>query len=183
MNSVQIRAALPGDLPGILQIYNEAVLETTATYDERPQTMEQRALWFAHHQEGHWPVLVAVSPGGPVLGWSSLFQFHDRAGYRFTAQNSVYVAARHRGCGLGTRLLGPLVEAARARGLRAILALIDAENAPSIRLHQRLGFEQVGLLRQVGFKFGRWLDVACFERVLPVPAPASPSLASVPATP
>jgi phosphinothricin acetyltransferase len=109
---------------------------------------------------------VAVDEAGRVEGWSALNPFHARVGYRFTAENSVYVAADCRGRGLGGQLLGPLVEAGRARGLHAIIAAIDATNEPSLRLHARFGFEKVGHFKQTGFKFGRWLDVIYMERLL-----------------
>ena len=161
-----IRPATPSDLPGILEIYNDAVLNTTASYDYEPRTLEHRIAWFEDHVKNSYPVFVAVNEMGRVAGWSALNRFHDRLGYRFTAENSVYVAADQRGKGIGTMLMPPLVEAARTRGLHAILALIDAENESSIRLHARFGFERVALLKQVGFKFGRWLDVVFMERLL-----------------
>ena len=101
-----------------------------------------------------------------VAGWSSLSRYHDRKGYQFTVENSVYVAAPLRGQGVGTLLLPPLIESAQALGLRAIIAAIDAQNAASILLHARFGFVQVGHFKQVGFKFGRWLDVIYMERLL-----------------
>jgi L-amino acid N-acyltransferase len=161
-----VRPAVPADLPGILEIYNDAVLHTTATYDYEPRTLEHRRQWFEERQREGYPVLVAVDEDGRVEGWSALNPFHARVGYRFTAENSVYVAADRRGRGLGGQLLGPLVEAGRARGLHAIIAAIDATNEPSLRLHARFGFEKVGHFKQTGFKFGRWLDVVYMERLL-----------------
>jgi phosphinothricin acetyltransferase len=111
-------------------------------------------------------VFVAVADGGRVVGWSALNRFHARPGYRFTTENSVYVAADQRGRGIGTRLLPPLIEAAQRLGLHAIIGAIDADNEASLRLHARFGFEKVAHLRQVGFKFGRWLDVVYLERLL-----------------
>jgi phosphinothricin acetyltransferase len=164
--SVSIRPAQFDDLPGILDIYNEAVLNTTATYDYEPRTLEYRIAWFEQNRALNYPMFVAAAPEGRVVGWSSLKQYHDRIGYRFTAENSVYVAADQRGRGVGKLLMPPLIEAAHARGLHAILAAIDAENEASIRLHAAFGFERAGLFKQVGFKFGRWLDVLYMERLL-----------------
>ena len=161
-----IRPATRVDLPGILEIYNEAVLNTTASYDYEPRTLEHRVAWFEDHEKYNYPVFVAVNNLNRVVGWSALNRFHDRVGYRFTAENSVYVAADQRGNGVGTMLMPPLIDSAKTRGLRAILALIDANNEPSVRLHARFGFERVGLLRQVGYKFDRWLDVIYMERLL-----------------
>ena len=161
-----IRPATRADLPGILEIYNEAVLNTTASYDYEPRTLEHRTAWFDDNVKNSYPVFVAVNDQNGVVGWSALNRFHDRMGYRFTAENSIYVAAGHRGKGIGTLLMPPLINGAKERGLRAIVALIDAKNESSIRLHARFGFERVGLLKQVGFKFDHWLDVVYMERVI-----------------
>lgn len=161
-----VRPALDPDLPGILEIYNEAVLNTTATYDCEPRTMEHRVAWFEEHQKLDYPVFVAQDDSGRIVGWSALNQYHARPGYRFTTENSVYVAADQRGRGVGKLLMPPLVAAARERGLHAILAGIDATNQASLRLHASFGFEQVARFKEVGFKFGRWLDVIYMELLL-----------------
>lgn len=161
-----IRPASTADLPGILEIYNEAVLHTTATYDYEPRTLEQRAAWFEERTREGYPVFVAVDDAGRVVGWSALNPYHARIGYRFTAENSVYVAADMRGQGIGKMLLPPLIAGAQTKGLHAIIAAIDAENAASIRLHAAFGFEKVGHFKQTGFKFNRWLDVVYMERLL-----------------
>jgi phosphinothricin acetyltransferase len=161
-----IRPAIREDLPAILDIYNEAVLNTTATYDYEPRTLNHRIAWFEDHQRLNYPIFVAVDESGRVGGWSSLNRYHDRPGYRFTTENSVYVAADLRGRGIGRLLMPPLIDGARDRGLHAILAGIDAENDVSIRLHARFGFQTVARFKQVGFKFGRWLDVIYMELLL-----------------
>ena len=114
----------------------------------------------------NYPVFVAVNDQKTVVGWSSLNRFHERMGYQFTVDNSVYVAAGQRGNGIGTLLMPPLINGAKARGLHAIIALIGANNESSIRLHARFGFERAGLLKQVGFKFDRWLDLVYMERLV-----------------
>ncbi|HXT38459.1 MAG TPA: GNAT family N-acetyltransferase [Candidatus Angelobacter sp.] len=163
---MKVRPATHDDLPGILEIYNEAVLNTTATYDYEPRTLEHRTAWFEDHVKSGLPVFVALAEDGRVVGWSALNRYHDRKGYQFTTENSVYVAAGHRGKGIGRLLMKPLVEAARARGLHAILAGIDAENEASVRLHASFGFVKAAHFTQVGFKFGRWLDVVYMELLL-----------------
>jgi phosphinothricin acetyltransferase len=163
---VKVRPASQDDLSGILEIYNEAVLNTTATYDYDPRTIEHRLAWYDDHVKNNYPIFVAVNDQGRVVGWSALNQFHARIGYRFTSENSVYVAADQRGQGIGKLLMPPLIEGARQRGLHAILAGIDANNEASVRLHASFGFEKVAHLRQVGFKFGRWLDVIYMELLL-----------------
>jgi L-amino acid N-acyltransferase YncA len=163
---MQIRPATHSDLPGILEIYNDAVLNTTATYDYEPRTLEHRTQWFEERQRERYPVFVAIDDEGRVAGWSALNPFHARFGYRFTSENSVYVASDSRGKGVGKLLLAPLIEAARGRGLHAIIAAIDADNQVSIRLHAGFGFEKVGHFKQTGFKFGRWLDVVYMEKLV-----------------
>jgi len=163
---MQVRPATRNDLPAILDIYNEAVLNTTASYDYEPRTLEHRVAWFETHEQQRLPVFVAVDDAAQILGWSSLSRYHDRKGYQFTVENSVYVAAPHRGRGLGKLLLAPLIDSAQQLGLRAIIAAIDAENQASIRLHARFGFVEVGHFKEVGFKFNRWLDVVYMERLI-----------------
>jgi L-amino acid N-acyltransferase len=164
MTEIHIRRAVRADCSGILDIYNDAVLKTTATYDYEPRPLEHRLAWFEDHQRTGHAIFVAESADGRIVGWSALNRYHDRMGFRFTAENSIYVAEGARGQGLGARLLDPLIPAAAEIGIRAILAAIDAQNTASIQLHARFGFEQVGLFKRVGFKFDRWLDVAYMER-------------------
>jgi len=161
-----VRPAIRADLPAILEIYNEAVLNTTASYDYEPQTLEHRVAWFDDHVKNHQPVFVAVDEMERVVGWSSLSRYHDRKGYRFTMENSVYVAADRRGLGIGRMLLKPLIESAQKNGVHAIIAAIDASNQASIRLHASFGFEKVGHFKEVGYKFDRWLDVVYMELVI-----------------
>ncbi|HYE32218.1 MAG TPA: GNAT family N-acetyltransferase [Methylomirabilota bacterium] len=161
--SLKLRPAARGDLPAILAIYNDAVLSTTATYDYEPRTLEHRIAWFEDHAQQGYPIFVVEGDSNEVLGWGSLSRFHDRPGYRFTTENSIYVAAPHRGKGVGKALLRALIAAARAKGLRCVIAIIDADNAASIHLHAQHGFFEVGRFQKVGFKFGRWLDVVYME--------------------
>ena len=166
---IRIRPAQREDCPGILEIYNDAVLTTTATYDYEPRPLTHRQAWFDDHQKTGFPIFVALDGTGRIVGWSALNRYHDRMGYRFTSENSVYIATDHRGQGIGKLLLAPLIEFARKIGLRAIIAVIDGTNEPSIRLHARFGFEKVGYFKCVGYKFERWLDVVYMELLLPEP--------------
>ena len=166
---IQIRRAAREDCPGILEIYNDAVLTTTATYDYQPRTLEHREAWFDEHQRIGFPIFVAAHETGRIVGWSALNRYHDRIGYRFTSENSVYIAADHRGRGLGKALLKALIEAGKEIDLHAIIAAIDGDNQASIRLHERFGFEKVGHFKRVGYKFNRWLDVVYMELLLPEP--------------
>jgi phosphinothricin acetyltransferase len=164
-NSTRVRAATVADLTGILDIYNHAVVHTTASYDYEPWNRQRREEWFEDHVRNDYPVLVAENEGR-ILGWSSLSRFHARPGYRFTAEDSVYVSEDARGRGLGKQLLAPLIDAARQRNFHSIIGLIDAQNEVSIRLHTGFGFEKAAHLKQVGHKFGRWLDVIYMQLML-----------------
>jgi phosphinothricin acetyltransferase len=161
-----IRPATHADLPAILDIYNWAILNTTATNDYEPHTLEQRAAWFDSHQRDGFPVFVAEDDAGRMVGWSSLSRYKERIGYRFTAEDSIYLAPEAQGRGLGKLLIPPLIDSARAMGLHAIVAGIDSENVASLKLHARFGFVEVAHFREVGFKFGQWLDVVYLELVL-----------------
>ena len=163
-----IRPATEDDLPAILAIYNEAILTTTAIYQYQPHTLEMRRDWLREKQAGGFPVL-AADVDGQVAGFGSLSPFRPAAAYKYTVENSIYVAADRRGRGIGKALLAALIEAARQMEMHAIVAVVDAENAVSIGMHATLGFEQIGRFRQVGYKFGRWLDLVFMELVLDTP--------------
>lgn len=163
-----VRPAQETDLPQILAIYNDVIAHTTAVYDYYPHTLEMRAAWYRSLQELDLPVCVAEEQGR-IVGFSSLSPFRKWGAYKYSVENSVYVASDRRGGGLGKRLLLPLIEAARRRQLHTIVAGIDAENESSIRLHRRFGFEEVAHFRQVGFKFGRWLDLKFLQLLLETP--------------
>jgi L-amino acid N-acyltransferase len=169
---MKIRPAVKTDLPAILDIYNDAVLNLTASYDETSQTLAVRTAWWDEHQEQNLPVFVAEDDSAGVVGWSSLSRFRPRVGYRFTVENSVYIAPDWRGRGIGKLLMPPLIQAARNLGMHAILAGIDAEGEASIRLHTGFGFREVAHFHEVGFKFGRWLDVVFMELILEPNPPA-----------
>jgi phosphinothricin acetyltransferase len=161
---IAVRPAETADLPRILAIYNHEVLASTATYDTTPRTMPEQEQWFAHHGRGH-PVLVAAE-GGSVAGWASLSPWSDRPAYDRSVETSVYVAEECRGKGIGRVLLQALIDAGRDLGHHALLARISADNTVSILLHRKLGFTEVGLLKEVGQKFGRMLDVSIMELIL-----------------
>jgi L-amino acid N-acyltransferase len=163
--AASVRRAVRGDVPAILDIYNDAVLNTTASYDYEPRSLESRLAWFDEHERDDFPVFVAEIEGR-VVGWSSLSRFRERRGYRFTAENSIYVMPEWQGQGIGKRLLAPLIDAARQGSWHAIIAAIDGANQASIRLHERFGFVKVGHFKEVGHKFDRWLDVVYMELLL-----------------
>ena len=166
---MRVRAATAADLPAILAIYNQAVVHSTASWAYEPDTLADRAAWLTEHEREYLPVVVAEAPDGAIAGWGSLSHFRARIGYRFTVENSVYVAPAARGQGVGRQLLTALIEAARQRGSHVIVAGMDATNHASARLHAALGFESVGLLPQVGYKFDRWLDLLFMQYTLAEP--------------
>ena len=166
---LEIREAQEADLPAILDIYNDVVATSTAIYRDEPATLEDRRSWLAARRAEGQPVLVAVE-GGEVVGFAGFGGFRPWPGYRFTVEHSVHVRADQRGQGVGAALMTPLIERAAALGMHVMIAGIDADNAGSIRFHERLGFTQVGHLREVGFKFGRWLDLVLMQRLLAPPA-------------
>ena len=159
-----IRPATETDLPAINEIYNHYVLHSTCTYQDEPSTPDERRAWFAAHDPLH-PVSV-YEQDGQILGWASLSRFHLRSAYRNTVENSVYVRPALHRRGIGSLLLAHTITQARDLGHRTILALIDADQTASVTLHLKFGFEQVAHLRQVGFKFGRWLDVVYLQLLL-----------------
>lgn len=162
---LDIREASLDDLPAILAIYNDVLATSTAIYRDEPATLDDRRSWLAARQaEGH-PVLVAID-AGEVVGFAGFGGFRPWPGYRFTVEHSVHVRADRRGQGVGGALMGPLITRATALGMHVMIAGIDADNAGSIRFHERLGFTRAAHLRQVGFKFGRWLDLVLMQRIL-----------------
>jgi L-amino acid N-acyltransferase len=160
-----IRPAREDDASAIADIYNEAVLATVATFDTEPRSVEGQREWLRHHDARH-PVLVA-EVRNEVVGWASLSPWSDRRAYDGTAEVSFYVRTDHRGQGIGRDLLTALVARADALGLHVLLARIADGNAVSVHLHEALGFRTVGVMREVGFKFGRWIDVHLLERRTP----------------
>ena len=157
-DEVIIRPAVRGDVPGILLIYNAAVREPAAAYEDVPHTLAQREEWFDHFAGRNFPILVAES-NGVIVGWGSLGPHQERMGFRFTGAVAVYVAARFRRQGIGGRLLESLLVAGHERQLHVVLATIDAANESSLQLHARHGFTQAGMFPEAGCKFGEWRDV------------------------
>ena len=164
MSNCLIRPATEAALVAINDIYNHYVLHSTCTYQGELETMDGRREWFAKHGPTQ-PVTVALFEGR-VVGWGSLSPYHSRCAYRHTVENSVYVHPEHHRRGIGSALLGDLIERARTIGHRVIIAAIDADQTASVAIHVKFGFREVGHFEQVGNKFGRWLDVIYMELLL-----------------
>jgi len=164
-----VRDATSHDLPAILAIFNDVIATSTAVYRDDPVALEERQAWFEARKRAGYPVLVAEA-NGKVIGFSSFGEFRGAySGYRHTVEHSVHVDKDARGTGAGAALLTALFPRAAAMGKHVMIGAIDAANAGSLRFHARLGFAQTGLLREVGFKFGRWLDLAFVQKTIAPP--------------
>ncbi len=162
---MEIRDAREADLAGLLAIYNDVIATSTAIFAEAPASLDERRAWWQGRVAQGYPVLVAVDETG-VVGFASFGDFRSWPGYRFTVEHSVHVRADRRGHGVGGALMTPLMARAAALGKHVLIAGVDADNAASLRFHERLGFARVAHFREVGFKFGRWLDLVFLQRHL-----------------
>jgi L-amino acid N-acyltransferase YncA len=165
---MKLRQATEADLPGIFAIYDEQVLHGTATFDTEPKSPEERLAWFRDDGKGRYPILVAVRESGDleIMGWARLYAWSNRCAYAGAAENAVYVHAQHRGRGVGRALLAELVRICPERGVRLLIARVVEGNAGSRALHEAMGFETIGVMRKVGEKFGRLLDVRLMDKHL-----------------
>lgn len=163
---MEIRNAGQDDIEGITAIYNDAVVHTTAIWNDMTVDASNRLAWFADRKRAGYPVLVAVNAGDGVLGYASFGDWRAWDGYRHTVEHSVYVRADCRGNGVGKALMVALIERARGLGKHVMVAGIEANNFGSIRLHEKLAFQHVGHLKQVGTKFGQWLDLVFLQLTL-----------------
>jgi phosphinothricin acetyltransferase len=153
----------------ILAIFNEAIANSTAIYEYvllKPDYMEK---WFDTKAKGNYPVIGLETDDGELAGFASFGKFRDRPAYKYTIEHSVYVDARFRGRKLGRQLLELIIAAAIKQEYHVMMGGIDASNAVSIRLHESLGFQHCGTVAQAGFKFGRWLDLAFYQKILATP--------------
>ncbi len=165
-----IRRATEADCPSIAEIYNDAVRTTTATFDTEPRSVQDQVDWLRGHDVRH--LVLVAEDRGTVVGWASLSPWSDRRAYADTAEVSVYVRPASRGQGIGRHLLAALVAGGEREGLHVLLARIADGNAVSRHLHEALGFRSVGVMHEVGHKFGRRIDVELYERILAEPATA-----------
>jgi L-amino acid N-acyltransferase YncA len=154
----------------ILEILNEAIENSTALYDYAPRPPESMIAWFEAKQKGRFPVLGAVNDAGALLGFASYGTFRAWPAYKYCVEHSVYVKKEQRGAGVGLTLMQCLISAATEQDLHVLVGGIDVSNRASVALHEKLGFSHAGTIRQAGFKFGRWLDLAFYELLLQTPA-------------
>ncbi len=164
-NAIIVRDAREDDLPAILDIYNDVILNTTAVYSEKPHTLQMRKDWFNERIKNNFPVFIADA-SGIVAGFSSFGHFRVWPCYRYTVEVSVYVDTSYRGRGISKILLQSLIARAGEMNMHAVIAGISADNHISIKLHSSFGFKEVAHFTEVGYKFGRWLDLKFFELML-----------------
>jgi L-amino acid N-acyltransferase YncA len=153
----------------VLEIFNEAIAHSTALYEYQPRTAQNVRAWFAEKKAGRFPV-IGMEQAGALLGFATYGTFRARAAYKYTVEHSVYVHKEHRGRGIGMALMRELIALARQQEYHVLVGGIDVSNAVSVRLHERLGFNHAGTIRQCAFKFGRWLDLGFYQLVLETPA-------------
>lgn len=164
-----IRFATESDLEAILAIYNDAILNTTAVYTYKEKDLQERNEWFLAKREKGYPIWV-YEKEHRVAGFATYGSFREWPAYKYTVEHSIYVHKDFRNYGIGTSLLKTLIEDANEKGYATIVAGIDASNANSIHLHEKLGFSSVGIVKKAGYKFGQWLDLAFYQLMLSDPA-------------
>jgi L-amino acid N-acyltransferase YncA len=154
----------------ILAIFNEAIANSTALYDYQPRAAESMVGWFEAKTKGRYPVIGIEDESGTLVGFGSYGTFRAWPAYKYTVEHSIYIDSRFRGQGHGRVLLEALISAAIEQDYHVMVGGIDASNAVSIKLHESLGFTHCGTVKQAGFKFGRWLDLAFYQKILTTPA-------------
>lgn len=164
-----VRCNVERHADAILDIFNDAILNSTALYDYAPRTKQNMVSWFDTKHTGGFPVIGVENDQGELLAFGSYGTFRAWPAYKYTVEHSVYVHKAHRGNRLGRLIMQELIEAARQQSMHSLIGGIDASNAASIRLHEQLGFRLAGTLPEVGFKFGRWLDLAFYQLLLDTP--------------
>lgn len=157
-----IRYAQPGDLSAILEIYNDAILNTTAVYDYKPHTIEDRLSWYEKKVSDGFPMLV-FEENNLVIGFATYGPFRAWPAYKYTIEHSVYVHKDHRAKRVGTRLLEQLIKIANDREYATMVAGIDSSNEGSRVMHEKLAFINCGTIQKVGYKFGKWLDLTFYQ--------------------
>lgn len=163
-DQITVRDATAADVPAINEIYNHYIVNTVATFDVEPQTLDEKVRWFRETKHPH--CIFVAEEGGEIVGFSCLRAFRAKAAYNLTAENSVYVHQERLGRGIGRLLMDRLVEAGKANGFHSIIAGIALPNEASVKLHESAGFVSVGVEREVGYKFERWVDVLWMQLML-----------------
>jgi len=154
----------------ILEIFNDAIVNSTALYDYKPREPESMVGWFKAKEAGRFPVIGAVAPDGKLLGVASYGTFRAWPAYKYSVEHSVYVHKDHRGKGIGLALMRQLIAKAKEQQYHVLVGGIDVTNTGSIALHEKLGFVHAGTIKHAAFKFGKWLDLGFYQLMLETPA-------------
>ncbi|OEK21062.1 GNAT family N-acetyltransferase [Staphylococcus saprophyticus] len=157
-----IRHATKSDLSNILDIYNDAILNTTAVYSYKPQTLASREIWFENKSQNNEPIFV-FEEQGEAVAFATYGSFRDWPAYQYSIEHSIYVNEHHRGKGIASQLLKQLINHAQVEGYKTLVAGIDATNDNSIYLHKKFDFQHSGTIQNVGYKFDKWLDLAFYQ--------------------
>ncbi len=162
---IKIRPAVFADIDTLLEITNHEILHSTSIYDYEPYDFEEQKKWFEEKRTKNLPVIVAEFENMPI-GYATYDTFRKKIGYQYTVEHSVYVAQEFIGNGVGKLLLGELIQIAKQQGYHVMIGTIDTKNSGSIAFHKKFGFEIVGTLREVGYKFDQWLDIVFMQLIL-----------------
>jgi phosphinothricin acetyltransferase len=165
-----VHCSFDAHAPQILDILNDAIVTSTALYDYQMRSPESMDVWFRGKSAGQYPVIGALDDDDRLLGFATYGVFRAWPAYKYSVEHSLYIHKHYRGKGIGLALMQQLIDAARSQQYHVLVGGIDRENRASIALHERLGFAHAGTIRQAGFKFGRWLDLAFYQLVLDTPA-------------
>jgi phosphinothricin acetyltransferase len=168
-----IQCTLERHASQILDVFNDAIVTSTALFDYKPRTLESMTPWFKAKENGLYPVIGLEGENEQLLGFASYGTFRAWPAYKYTVEHSVYVHKDHRGKGIGRALMVELIDAARSQNYHLLVGGIEASNSGSIALHEALGFTHAGTIREAGFKFGRWLDLSFYQLTLQTPAQPS----------
>ena len=165
----QLKPCTEKQLPEILDIFNDAILNSTALYDYKTRTMETMNAWYADKLKGNYPIVGAFDENDTLLGFATYGMFRVRPAYKYSVEHSVYVRSDKRGHGVGKVLLREIIKKAGEQNFHVMVGVIDASNVVSLKLHENEGFILTGIMKEVGFKFGKWLDAAFYQLILKTP--------------
>lgn len=166
---MQLRPCTEDQLPEILDIFNDSILNSTALYDYETRTMDTMHAWYADKLKGNYPIVGAFDENDMLLGFATYGMFRVRPAYKYTMEHSVYVRPDKRGSGIGKILLCEIIKKAEEQNYHVLVGVIDTSNAVSIKLHENEGFALNGVWKEVGYKFGKWLDAAFYQLILKTP--------------
>jgi len=166
---MELRPITEKQLPEILDIFNDAILHSTALYDYKTRTMDMMDAWYADKQRHHHPVVGAFDENNVLMGFSTYGMFRVRPAYKYSVEHSVYVRPDKRGQGIGKELLREIINKAEEQDFHIMVGVIDTSNTVSMKLHENEGFILTGIMKEVGYKFGNWLDAAFYQLILKTP--------------